>query len=233
MSSCIVVFPLYKTPNKLEPSFLENGLHKTKDHKHIIIAPEELLIDESFGKLVNIEVKRFNKHYFESIQGYNRLLLSKDFYASFIDFEYMLVHQTDVYLFKDELDYWCIIEQIKIYFKKNKTYANRHNKVGNGGLSLRRIGSALKVLSNTPKKLLDQYLSSNSNEYNEDIFWSLEAPLILSDYKTPKWQEAIHFAVEFKPAISYRYLNETLPFGCHAPLKHEPEFWKKFIPQIK
>lgn len=257
MSNCVVIFPLYKTLNKLELSFLENGLEKTKAHKQIIIAPERLTIDKSFGKLENLEVKRFAKYYFESITGYNKLLLSKDFYAAFNLFKYMLIHQTDVYLFKDELSYWCeknydyigapwfrpdklqnsgvfkIIEKTKIYFKKNKIYANRHNKVGNGGLSLRKIETALKVLSIIPKKLLDVYLNSKSEDFNEDIFWSLEAPLVLKEYKVPEWKEAMHFAIEFKPSIAYKYLNETLPFGCHAPLKHEVEFWKKFIPELK
>lgn len=257
MNNCVVIFPLYKTPSKLELSFLENGLEKTNGHLQIIIAPEDLVIDQSFGQLINLEVKRFAKHYFESINGYNKLLLSKDFYEAFAHFEYMLIHQSDVYLFKDELDIWCekkydyigapwfrpdklqkdgmykIIDLIKNYFKKNKVYANRHNKVGNGGLSLRRIETALKVLSIVPIKLLDQYLNLESNGFNEDIFWSLEAPLILADYKIPKWEEAMHFAVEFKPSIAFKYLDENLPFGCHAPLKHEPEFWKQYIPELK
>lgn len=257
MSNCVVIFPIHRTLNELELSFLENGLEKTKGHKQIIIAPEGLIIDQSFGQLETLEIKRFAKHCFENITGYNKLLLSKNFYAEFIFFEYMLIHQPDVYLFKDELDYWCernydyigapwfrpdklnkgsifsFIEKTKQSFKSNKLYSSRHNKVGNGGLSLRNIQTALKLLSITPQKLLDQYLNSEEKDFNEDIFWSLEAPLILKEYKVPKWEEALHFAVEFKPTIAYKYLNKTLPFGCHAPLKHEPEFWKEFIPKLK
>lgn len=257
MSNCVVIFPIYRILNELELSFLENGLDKTKGHKQIIIAPEGLIIDQSFRQLEILEVKRFPKPYFESINGYNKLLLSKDFYATFSLFEYMLIHQPDVYLFKNELDYWCernydyigapwfrpdklnkgsilsFIEKTKQSFKSNTVYCSRYNKVGNGGLSLRNIKTALKLLSITPQKLLDKYLNSEGCDFNEDIFWSLEAPLILTEYKVPKWEEAMHFAIEFQPSIAYKYLNKTLPFGCHAPLKHEPEFWKEFIPKLK
>ena len=257
MSNCVVIFPLYKTPNKLELSFLENGLEKTKDHQHIIVAPKSLNIDQSFGKLNNLEVRTFEDYYFEDIAGYNKLLLSEEFYNAFTNFDFMLIHQTDVFLFKDELNFWCdknydyigapwfrpdklnkigifkIIEHLKLYFKKNKIYAKRHNKVGNGGLSLRKISTALNVLKITPQILLNNYLNTKNLSYNEDIFWSIEAPLILKEYKVPEWKEAMYFAIEFKPSVAYKYLNETLPFGCHAPLKHEPNFWKKFIPQLE
>ena len=257
MRSCIVIFPLYQAPSELELSFLENGIAKTKGFKQVIVAPEGLMIDKSFGELEKLEVKRFAKHYFESIAGYNQLLLSKGFYAAFALYEYMLIHQADVYLFKLELNDWCeknydyigapwfrpdklnkgsvfnFLEKTKLSFKQNKMYGSRYNKVGNGGLSLRKINTATKVLAKVSQQLLDLYVKTQGEGYNEDIFWSLEAPLILGDYKIPEWQEAMYFAVEFNPSLAYKQLNETLPFGCHAPLTHEPDFWKKFIPEIK
>ena len=35
------------------------------------------------------------------------LMLSPFFYESFLDFKYVLIHQLDVFIFKDELNYWC------------------------------------------------------------------------------------------------------------------------------
>ena len=253
MKSCVVVFPLYKAPDETELAFLENGLSWTKGYKQVIVAPEGLTIDNTFGALEKLEVKRFAKHYFEGIAGYNQLLLSKSFYGTFSLFDYMLIHQADVYLFKDELNFWCekdydyigapwfrpnklnrgtlfnAGQSLKLSFKKNKVYGNRYNKVGNGGLSLRKISTALNVLEKVDPALLKKYTSAQGDEYNEDIFWSLEAPKI-TDFNIPEWQEAMRFAVEFQPSIAYQYLDEKLPFGCHAPLKHEPDFWKKFIP---
>ncbi|TKC05632.1 hypothetical protein FA048_18135 [Pedobacter polaris] len=256
MKSCIVIFPLYQAPTELELAFLENGIEKTRGNKQVIVAPEGLVINQSFGLLEKLEVKRFAKHYFEGISGYNQLLLSKGFYSAFKHFEYMLIHQADVYLFKDELHYWCekdydyigspwfrpeklnrnaifnLFQQLKLSFKKNKIYADRYNKVGNGGLSLRKISSALNVLEKVNPTLLKKYTTLQGDAFNEDVFWSLETPRIL-DFKIPQWEEAMKFGIEFHPEIAYKYLGEILPFGCHAPLKHHPGFWKKFIPIIK
>ncbi|WP_316787190.1 DUF5672 family protein [Pedobacter frigiditerrae] len=256
MKSCVIIFPLYQKPTAIELAFLENGLQLTKGFKQVIVAPEGLIVDSSFGLLEQLEVKRFAKHYFEGISGYNQLLLSKGFYTAFGLYDFMLIHQADVYLFKDELQAWCekdydyigspwfrpdklnrnalynLVQKIKLSFKENKVYGNRYNKVGNGGLSLRKISSALKVLTIVNPSLLNKYIKAKGDAFNEDVFWSLEAPQIV-EFKIPQWEEGMEFAVEFHPAVAYKYLGETLPFGCHAPLKHNPEFWKKFIPIIK
>ena len=256
MKSCIVVFPLYKSPTPLELLFLENGVRLTHGFKQVIVAPEGLQIDASFGSLEQLEVKRFSKHYFEGIKGYNQLLLSRGFYTTFSLFDYILIHQADVFLFKDELSIWCekdydyigapwfrpdklnrgflftALHSLKLVFKKNKIYANRHNKVGNGGLSLRKVSTALKILETVPSPLLKKYTNAEGAEFNEDIFWSLEAPTMLPNYSIPEMSEAMQFAVEFEPTKAYSFLNQKLPFGCHAPLKHEPEFWTTFIPLL-
>lgn len=255
MKSCVVVFPLYQAPNAQELAFLENGLNLTKGNKQVIVAPEGLQIDNAFGQLQQLEVKRFAKHYFDGIAGYNKLLLSKAFYGTFSLFDYILIHQADVYLFKDEIRLWCdknydyigapwfrpeklnrgklfnTVESLKLSFKKNKIYGTRYNKVGNGGLSLRKVEKAIEVLEKVHPALLKKYTSAQGDEFNEDIFWSLEAPQILN-FNIPDWQEALRFAVEFRPSIAFKQLNEQLPFGCHAPEKHEPDFWKQFIPSL-
>lgn len=256
MKNCIVIFPLYQAPTALELAFLENGIQQTQGYKQVIAAPEGLNIDHSFGLLQQLEVKRFAKHFFESISGYNQLLLTKDFYNAFKLFDYMLIHQADVYLFRNDLQLWCeknydyigapwfrpqylnrgvlfrLWLQVKLAFKQNKLYGNRYNKAGNGGLSLRKTSSALKVLTTVEPSLLKKYTNDPGSEFNEDIFWSLEAPNILADYAIPDLTEALQFAIEFEPAKAYQHIGQNLPFGCHAPLKHDVTFWKKFIPAI-
>lgn len=256
MNTCAVVFPIYKLPTPIDFAFLENGINLTKNHKQFIVAPESLQIDNSFGELASLEIKYFPKYFFEGIAGYNKLMLSKDFYSTFNSFDYILIHQADVYLFKNELDLWCakgydyigapwfrpdklnkgflfnLLQKLKIAFKTNKTYAQRHNKVGNGGLSLRKINKALEVLNDIDENILNQYTQTPGEAFNEDIFWSLKVPE-LYDFKIPEWQEAMAFAFEFYPETAYQYLGQQLPFGCHAPLKHNIEFWKKFIPHLQ
>lgn len=256
MKSCVVAFPLYQTPNALELAFLENGMRLTEGYKQVIVAPEGLAINSSFGQLEKLEVKRFAKHYFQGISGYNQLLLSTNFYHTFKQFDYLLIHQADVFLFKNELAAWCekdydyigapwfrpdklnlkgtakLLNEVKLFFKKNKVFASRHNRTGNGGFTLRKVETAVKVLATVDPSLLRRYTHQQGDAFNEDIFWSLVAPT-LTDFKIPDWPEAMQFAVEFNPAIAYQYLNHQLPFGCHAPLKHDPQFWAQFIPGLR
>ncbi len=257
MKSCLIIFPLYKQPSQLELQFLENGLDKTIDFDHLIVAPTCLEIDSKFGKLSKIKVLRFENFYFESLFGYNQLMLSAKFYNQFTDYEYILIHQSDVFLFKDNLQDWCDKgydyigapwfrpeklkdHPLKKWFNKlrtslfhHKKYAERHNKCGNGGLSLRRVSSAIQVLEACPKSLLNKYYYQNKACYNEDIFWSLEAPCLVPDYKIPTLEIGLQFAFEFKPEEAFALKSNELPFGCHAPLKHEPAFWGKYIPSLK
>ena len=48
----------------------------------------------------------FNDTYFESIYGYNQLMLNVEFYEAFSK-KYILIYQTDAFIFKDDLNYWC------------------------------------------------------------------------------------------------------------------------------
>jgi hypothetical protein len=50
--------------------------------------------------------KGFEDSYFESIFGYNQLMLSLDFYQNFSE-KYLLIYQTDCFVFKDDLLNWC------------------------------------------------------------------------------------------------------------------------------
>lgn len=254
---CVVIIPIYRKLQPEELHFLENGLIKTEGFEQVIVAPLELNIDDSFGGLQSLRKERFPNHYFENIAGYNQLMLSIDFYNRFANFEYLLIHQADVYLFKNELDYWCNqsydyigapwyrSEKLNkgalyswLYRKlwqpilaKNRKNGWLYNKVGNGGLSLRRIPSAIKILTQCNPSLLNSYLHASSSNYNEDVFWSVEAKIIDKTFKIPDWKEALKFSIEFEPEKAIEELANTLPFGCHSPMLFEPDFWKKYIPE--
>lgn len=255
MKSCIVVFPLYKKPSSLELSFLENGMRLTKGFQHCIVAPDDLVIDSSFGALSELQVTRFNPQYFQSIKGYNQLLLSQQFYQTFIAFDFILLHQADVYLFSDQLEEWCnkdfdyigapwfrpdklksksiknLLKQAWKSFKKKSIYDLRHNQVGNGGLSLRKVSIAIQILDQVNPDLIKPYLENSGPEYNEDIFWSLVAQSVAS-FRKPSLDLALQFAFEFNAAKAFEYNHQQLPFGCHAPLKHDVSFWRHHIPEL-
>ena len=54
-----------------------------------------------------IHVVRFDPGFFRSTDTYSRLLLSAGFYQAFASYEFILIHQLDVFVFRDELADWC------------------------------------------------------------------------------------------------------------------------------
>ncbi|MFR9592423.1 MAG: DUF5672 family protein, partial [Rikenellaceae bacterium] len=113
MQRVIVVIPLYqqKLP-ELELKLLLNNLDVLKNHPIALLMPESLALD---GMREQFDVDKYNIVRISDewlgrkngIAGYNRMMLSEEFYSIFSDYEYMLVCQTDAVVFRDELLEWC------------------------------------------------------------------------------------------------------------------------------
>src|SRR5690606_38465489 len=89
------------------------------------------------------------------------------------------------------------------------------NRVGNGGLSLRRtqifFDSCLRK-----KAAINKYLDQPEHMFNEDVFWSIEMNRYRKVLSIPSYKTAAHFAMERSPEIALAYTDGELPFGCHA-----------------
>jgi len=227
-----VIIPIYKSElTDSELRSFKQCLDVLGDHPLMLVAPDGLdttVYENIAGR--NLQCVYFNKRYFTSVSGYSELLLNKKFYCSFEAYEYVLIYQLDAWVFRDDLSYWC--EQDYDYIgapwleappitSGKKPLINisnfLKNKVGNGGLSLRKVKTHIRwawwvsfVFKLFPK--------------NEDMLWTLFVP-----FKKPNVMEALHFAFELNPEQSYELINEQLPFGCHAWEKYNPIFWKRFI----
>ncbi|WP_342646701.1 DUF5672 family protein [Mucilaginibacter sp. CSA2-8R] len=103
-----VVIPFYKPGlTAYEQVALQQCERILSNHIKIAVKPYKLALPD-FADTVKIdEVINFDNHYFASIDGYNRLMLSTEFYAKFQSFEYILIHQLDAFVFKDNLLDWC------------------------------------------------------------------------------------------------------------------------------
>jgi hypothetical protein len=53
--------------------------------------------------------------------------------------------------------------------------------------------------------------------------------LVVNNYLIADEEEAIKFSFEECPQILFKINNNSLPFGCHAWAKYEPDFWKPYI----
>lgn len=64
---------------------------------------------------------------------------------------------------------------------------------------------------------------------NEDGFWGIFVPSVFKKYKVATFEEALRFSFEVNPRFLFRKNNNKLPFGCHAWLKYDEQFWKEHI----
>lgn len=97
--------------------------------------------------------ERFGKRYFGSLAAHNKLMLSAEFYKRFMDYKYILVYHLDALVFSDQLTQWCKrgfdyigAPWVKFDGAPYSGAPGNENKVGNGGFSLRKIESFLKVI---------------------------------------------------------------------------------------
>ena len=177
MKKCVIIVPVYKeelTSNELK-SFSQ-GCNIFSNYGLTLVTYNGLNID-FYKKIANrfqcpIKIELFDKDYFSSIVGYNRMTYSKDFYQRFCEYEYMLIYQTDAYVFGDELEYWCSqgYDYIgaPIYIKACRTeYTSAVEGVGNGGFCIRKPSYCLRIL-NYPKYL--PFLTPKGVWYLDTLF---------------------------------------------------------------
>lgn len=240
----VVTIPVYKQVlSTYEVMSLQQCFKLLRNYDIRLVAPEGLSLknyEEAVGQPVNAE--HFAPHFFDGIEGYDKLMLSTGFYKRFSSYEYLLIYQLDAFVLRDELTQWCrkgydyigapwinvkwgnalfwyVVNNWNSIYRKvlYRLNPNRHYIVGNGGFSLRKISSHLRALQWFSKKA--QYW-----ELHEDCFWAH----VFTDYppffKLPDKTTAALFS--FEKARETLPLTKQLPFGCHAWYKHDLEFWR-------
>lgn len=168
----IIVIPVHNAvPDKYERICLTRCAEILATYPKALVFPEGLNTDY-YRQLLgsNLLLFPFARKYFKSIQSYNRLLTSFNFYSTFNNYQFMLLHQTDAYVFRDELEIWCKkgYDYIgaPIYEYDGTISPKNYLGTGNGGFSLRNIYTAEKVLKTFRKvykqsDLLKWYLQYN------------------------------------------------------------------------
>lgn len=177
-------------------------------------------------------------------------MLSQDFYSRFHNSQFIVVCQTDVVLFHDNLDYWCSLNYDYIgapwlpapgdvegwnlarraIYKLRRGWARLRGgfhtvllkwKVGNGGFSLRRVEAMLRVLDQHPDKMAEIAKNANHTACFEDVVWSVRVnELWPATLNIPDYTTAARFAFEGHPEMAMRCTNGELPMGAHAFYRH-------------
>jgi len=233
----LVVVPVYKPePDALEAISWDRCLNVFTRTPIALVAPEGLDVTSYLppeDRTRPVHVVRFDRSFFRSNNTYSRLLLSAGFYQAFASYEFILVHQLDAFVFRDDLADWCsrgwdyvgapwIDLDWVADAKPGWPPETRENVVGNGGFSLRRVAPSLKLLTEMPE------VAERWNG-NEDVFWAFLAPAH-TRLKIPGLEEAVAFSFEVRPELALALNGSNLPFGCHAwskePLIH---FWRPVL----
>ncbi len=255
--SVIVVVPLYTTQLSADELMsLKRTVAVLGEHPFAVVCPEGLDLS-SLSTLLDAAaptVERFEPAYFAGIEGYNRLMLSIDFYARFAGYDYLLICQTDVFVFEDRLEYWCgkghdyigapwigsernvlnrLLFSIRNLLRQRKRSEEHLFKVGNGGFSLRRVATMQSIVEGQRPDIEHVLAHPNRHRHHiEDVYISLLAPRKLPQMRIPDYIEAVDFCIDRKPGLALSINGGRMPFACHGFNKPKVrKFWQRIISQ--
>ncbi|MCW5798356.1 MAG: hypothetical protein KIT40_07650 [Nitrospira sp.] len=214
--------------------------HYLASYDKYLVVPESLQV--SFP---GCGLKRFGAEYFGSAIANTRLLLSEHFYRAFSEYQYILIYHLDALVFSDQLTAWCELGLDYIgppWIPCADSPWVKEPRVGNGGLSLRKIESFLKVFQsneywmdpeeywrdkyagmpthlrwiNSPKRLIKR-LSLFNNARLEMGQWHLRPDGTKNEDHF--WSDrATHYVPDFKVAsveVGLRFAFEVAPRLCY------------------
>lgn len=249
-----VAIPIYKEVlTEDERLSLERCQEILGHYPVTLFAPDNMDVDLYVQVMPNAIIKRFAPNYFQDIDGYNRLMLSSLFYDAFRNYDYILIYQLDAFVFSDNLHEWCekgydyvgapwIEHDWADYQAKYSDPVRRllthhiqprlpgpwcnilENRVGNGGLSLRKIRTFRRCAR-------DLAFFANKYKDNEDQFWSFFVPSYNPSYRVAPLKEALQFSFDTSPSVAFDLAGHKIPFGCHAWRKYDIDFWRPIFLQ--
>lgn len=225
MKKVIIIVPNYKSElDEREEISLRQLLRVFNQYEICFVMPEGLEFD---ARRYDARIRKefFSARAFQSTRTYNKLVLSSSFYYRFRDYEYMLICQLDVFVFKDCLDYFCSLGYAYIgapwlegiYYYRDKDHIIWN--VGNGGMSLRNTQASIELLNNKQDEML-QFAE------NEDFVFSIQDS---DSFKVAPLEIAVKFAAERDVRECFRLNHGEKPFGCHAWWTYDLCFLKEYI----
>lgn len=249
MEKLAILIPIYnEIPLWYEKISLKTACNQFKNYKLILVCKNSFKLKEYYKIFYEnncpYSIVRFGDKYFTSKASYNELLMSNNFYLSFKEYEYILICQTDVYVFRNNIESWINNNYYYIgapwlynefasnevtknnIFKRqvNKFLKYKFNAVGNGGFSLRNV-ELFNIITERLENTIKNY------KKNEDFFFSFEAPKYFKNLKIPTTKQALKFAFDENPELAYKLNHLKLPMAAHA-WHRNITFWKNFIKEI-
>lgn len=251
----IIVIPIYRHVEGTERRSLDQCMRILGKHEIVVIHPQSLYLKEDLQPYPSIRCMALRNEWFDGVAGYNRMMLSTEFYNLFAAYDYMLIYQLDAYVFSDQLDYWTghgydyigapwilsdgFLQQTfgmavrwlrrtlhPIKWGERVHHCHFADKVGNGGFSLRRISKMIEMTRDYAPQIAD--LEFGVRGAQEDVFFAIVAGRY-AKIKMPSRKKALGFSWESRPEWCLKQLKH-LPFGCHAwQTDKYIDFWRPYI----
>ncbi len=235
----VTLIPIYMEElSGNDRSSLEEVCEKLQDIQIEFIAPANLDCKWYRETYPSVQVKSFEYWNKQSLQDYNDLLMTPEFYREFEEYEYIFIFQTDARFLGTEKQLISFVNKGFDYigapwgrdgmrFIKRVIPGAGHSKllrklegeviarVGNGGVSLRRVSAMIRFLENHKKELSEWSKA-------EDLFigyYGAKHPksISLADVET-----AYSFAMEID-------MEESIKAGKVPMAVHK---WEKFFPEL-
>ncbi len=219
MSKIAVVIPVYRELDELEKFSLAQARKVLGRYPLIFIAPE----GKNFSCFeAGDMIAHFPAENFQSVKTYSTLLLTPQFYETFLAFDYILIYQLDAFVFYDALEYFCSLgyDYIGAPWPYLVEVGKKFLRVGNGGFSLRNVKAHYNLLLNHAD------LVAQHENLNEDAILSYCGTQV-DDFRVAPIDVAYKFSMEYNPDRCIRKNGGKLPFGCHGWSTLTEDFYVK------
>lgn len=245
-----IVIPIYRSQlTNNEYQSLQNNVSVLARYPIVLLAPDGVDISAIEQQIGQREVMRVSADWLGEkcgIEGYNRMMLSVDFYRRFGDTAYILICQTDAWIFRDELDDWCLKEYdyvgapwvkrprysyfpFNIYFLLRKYYyIVRQRLMSDDKITAPTRYERFDHVGNGGLSLrkVDSFIKACIAYPREIDFFNSHNQmtcnedwfwaLIPTEFSRPNAVEALQFAIDDYPKRCLKLNGGELPFGCHG-----------------
>jgi hypothetical protein len=233
-----VLVPILNTLlTPFETQLLDHCNTALSKYSLILVVSEGADVSSLTERYQRADIISFNEKYFRSRQTLSTLLLMEGFYERFSWSDFLLIHELNSWIVKDELHYWC--KQGYDYLKADPIISglvlNEFSKIrglteaqktlvdmafNGNGLYLCNIERMIKTLQSS-RKIAHAYRHQTAFINGDSLFWELDANRFWPKLRKPTKIVQTRFSRKLDEKMSFTNKDrEAWPFGLTDINKH-------------
>lgn len=164
-----------------------------------LVLPKSISTEYYDEYLDKVEILKVKDEWLDSLNSYNYMSCDKNFWELFSEYNYVLIYQTDCWVFEDKLDHFIDMG----YDWYGAPWPFWKNEVGNSGLCLRKVSKMLEIT--------EKYTYRKGSMHDDVWFCRIHK----KDMNICPWEIAVNFSLE---TVSNALLEaiKTIPMGFHG-----------------